>query len=52
MVGATPEVRAPAGHGLAQDSQPAGQVTAVVQSEADVAATTGAEVIAADASLF
>ena len=43
-VGATPEVRAPAGHGLAHDSQPAGQVTAVLQSEAEVAATTGADV--------
>ena len=43
-MGATPDVRAPAGHGLAHDSQPAGQVTAVVQSETDVAATTAAEV--------
>lgn len=45
-MGATPDVIAPAGHGFAHDSQPAGHVTAVVQSTGAAAEVSGAAVTA------
>ena len=46
-----PSMWAPLGHGLAHDSQPAGQVTTCDQSEAETAAVaTGADVVATHAA--